>query len=180
MKNRALIVLAIIFAGSFLGRLAVLASEIADAATEAAPIETADAVEPQRCVDGDLAEAVRARNFALDAEETALAKRKAKLAVYDAQIEKRLSELEGVNDNLRATMDEHRATQNADIAKLAAIYEGMKPKQAGDIINEMDPKFAAGLLAAMNAEQAAQVVATLDSKKAYLISIILANRSQAL
>ncbi len=180
MKNRALIVLAIIFSGSFLGRLAVMASDIADAASQPAPMETTHATDAQLCVDGELAEAVRARTVALDAEETALSERKAKLAVYDSQIEKRLSELEGVNDNLRATMDEHRATQNADIAKLAAIYEGMKPKQAGDIINEMDPKFAAGLLAAMNAEQAAQVVATLDSKKAYLISIILANRSQSL
>ncbi len=70
--------------------------------------------------------------------------------------------------------------RNEDIAKLAAIYEGMKPAQAGQIINEMDSKFAAGLLSAMNNEQAALVVASMDANKAYLVSVILANRSQQL
>ena len=178
MKSRALLVLAIIFSGSFLGRLAVFASDIVNAAADTAPAETVSTQVEQTCVDGDLAAAIKERAVALDTNEAALAERKATLQVYESQIERRLSELEGANEKLRATLIEHQESRNADIAKLAAIYEGMKPQQAGDIINEMDPKFAAGLLAAMNSEQAALVVATLDAKKAYLISVILANQSQ--
>jgi len=100
------------------------------------------------------------------------------LKTYEAQIEKRLAELEGANEDLQEKITVVQDARSADIQKLAAIYEGMKPAQAGEIINEMDAKFAAGLISSMNSEQAALVVANMDAQKAYLVSVILANRNQ--
>lgn len=178
MKTRALLVLGVIFFGSFIGRIAVLASDAASKSAPADVLQHAQTPAVGACVDGELASAVKDRMYALDARETAISDREAELKTYESQIQKRLSELDGANNKLQTNIQTVQDARNADIEKLAAIYEGMKPAQAGSIINEMDAKFAAGLLAAMNNEQASQVVANMDSQKAYLVSVILANRSQ--
>ena len=179
MKTRALLVLAIIFFASFVGRFAVMASEAnantPEAATSPAPHDEAST--GLSCVGGELATEIRNRITALDLREADLANRASELKAYEKQITTRLDELEEANMNLTANIATHQTARNNDIAKLAAIYEGMKPAQASEIINEMDPEFAAGLLASMNSEQAAQIVASIDSKRAYMISVILANRT---
>lgn len=178
MKTRALLVLGVVFFASFVGRIAVLASE----ATGKTPagMHEGDVAAVGACVDGELASAVKDRMYSLDSRETAISDRETELKTYEKQIDKRLAELEKANDQLQEKIQVVQEARNEDIAKLAAIYEGMKPAQAGQIINEMDAKFAAGLLSAMNNEQAALVVANMDANKAYLVSVILANRSQQL
>ncbi len=177
MKTRALLVLGVVFFGSFIGRIAVLASDIAGAKPAAhAPAVTETPV--ASCIGGDLASAVKDRMHALDKRETHISDREAELKTYEAQVDKRLAELEEANNKLQASIKIVQDARDEDIQKLAAIYEGMKPAQAGSIINEMDAKFAAGLISSMNSEQAAQVVANMDSQKAYLVSVILANRTQ--
>ncbi len=179
MKTRALFVLGLIFFVSFVGRLAVMASDVSSADGAPPPIAPELAAgHGEACVGGELAVAVRDRIISLDKRETAIADREAELKTYEAQVDKRLAELEEANNKLQANIKTVQDASNADIAKLAAIYQGMKPAQAGEIINEMDAKFAAGLIASMNNEQAAQIVANMDSQKAYLISVILANRSK--
>lgn len=176
MKTRALLVLGVVFFGSFIGRVAVMASDIAGAGT---PARVDHAVTPANaCIGGELAAAVKDRMYALDARETKIADREAELKTYERQVDKRLAELEEANNKLQTSIKIVQDARNEDIAKLAAIYEGMKPAQAGEIINEMDAKFAAGLISSMNSEQAAQIVANMDSQKAYLVSVILANRTQ--
>ena len=61
MKTRALLVLATIFSASFLGRIAVLASEIGTSMPSAAPAPQEDGSAEFTCVDGVLATAVKVR-----------------------------------------------------------------------------------------------------------------------
>ena len=144
MKTRALLVLAVIFFASFIGRLAVMASDINALASNEDEAKAA-ALPASQCVSAELAETIKERISALDAREKKIANRNVELKAYEQQIEKRLAELETANEKLKATLDSREAARDADISKLAAIYEGMKPQQAGDIINEMNPEFAAGL-----------------------------------
>lgn len=176
MKTRALLVLGVVFFGSFVGRIAVLASESVGKSSTGPHLN--DIAGVASCVDGELAAVVKDRMYSLDSRETAIADRESELKTYEQQIDKRLAELEDANEKLQANIQVVQDARNADIQKLAAIYEGMKPAQAGQIINEMDAKFAAGLISSMNNEQAALVVANMDSQKAYLVSVILANRTQ--
>ncbi|GJL92837.1 MotE family protein [Hyphococcus sp.] len=176
MKTRALLVLGVVFFGSFVGRIAVLASEAVGKPSLGPNASNIASV--ASCVDGELAAAVKDRMYSLDSRETAIADRESELKTYEAQVDKRLKELEVANEKLQSNIQIVQDARNADIQKLAAIYEGMKPAQAGQIINEMDAKFAAGLISSMNNEQAALVVANMDSQKAYLVSVILANRTQ--
>ena len=176
MKTRALLVLATIFTAAFFGRIVVFASDLNDSLT--APPDVKSSSSEFTCIDGVLAENVKERIATLDARETDIANRMTEMKAYEKLIETRLAELEKANQKLKGNLEERQVARQADIAKLAAIYEGMKPAQAATIIDEMDPEFAAGLLASMNSEQAAQIVAAIDSQRAYLISVMLANRAQ--
>ena len=179
MKSRALFVLAAVFFTAFIGRIAVLASELEAQADNRKIAANTGKPQDAECLNAELAVAIRKRIDVLQNEEAALEARKSELAAYEAQIEKRLGELENANRRLSALANQRKSETDADVAKLAAIYNGMKPAQASAIMSEMDPKFAAGLLAAMNSEQASAVVAAMDSDRAYLVSVLLANRSFA-
>ena len=176
MKTRALLVLGVVFLGSFVGRIAVLASDMTGKTGVGVNGDKIAGV--ASCIDGDLAAAVKDRMYSLDSRETSIADRESELKTYEAQIDKRLAELDEANEQLQSKIQIVQDARGEDIRKLAAIYEGMKPTQAGEIINEMDAKFAAGLISSMNSEQAALVVANMDAKKAYLVTVILANRNQ--
>ena len=57
------------------------------------------------------------------------------------------------------------------------MYQQMKPKQAGQIFNEMAASFAAGFIAEMRPDAAALVLANMDATKAYAVSLLIAGRN---
>ena len=178
MKSHALLVLSVFFFFSFAGRIAVLAAGIS---TTSATRDSVSGGTPNALIDFDvnkeLADSIRTRINALDAKEIRLLERTSEINSLEIQINKRLEELQIINDNLQSTLIIIQSAQDEDIAKVAQIYENMKPQQAAIILSEMDPNFAAGLLRAINSEQAAKIVAALDSQKAYAVSVIMANQS---
>lgn len=178
MRTRALLVLAATFFFSFIGRFAVMASDIQAIAKPHS--EDSEVSEGQNvCIEPSLAAAVRSKLTKLEEDEASLIERKKELQLYDRQIAERLRELETANAQFSSYVAARKSAQASDVAKLAAIYEGMKPSQASAIMMEMDPKFAAGVLSSMSNDKASQVVASMDAEKAYLISVILANRSSS-
>ena len=176
MKPNALFILSATFALSFVGRIAVMASEVSSIDSKAKVESLGD--DRTNCINAELADAVKKRLVSLEEEELSLSERKSELTAFQNHVENRLQELKVANETFSKSVAARESQRDADIAKLAAIYEGMKPAQASEIVGQMDPKFAAGLLSAMSNEQAAQIVAAMDSEKAYLVSVILANRSQ--
>ena len=64
-----------------------------------------------------------------------------------------------------------------DLARLTAVYENMKPKDAAALFEEMDPDFAAGFLGRMRADSAAGIMAGLSPPVAYSVSVLLAGRN---
>ncbi|MEM8771374.1 MAG: hypothetical protein AAGD92_06975 [Pseudomonadota bacterium] len=183
MKPKPLYVLAIVFVISFLGRIIVFAEDLnAISGEQVKTAETTllnvDSVDPGKsCITGELAQSVAKRIDQLDRQSEAISNREIELRTYEKQIEKRINQLEAVNSAFEAKVDKVQAAQKSDIARLALIYEGMKPAQASQIIEKMDPKFAAGILASISSEQAAQIIAAMDTEKAYLVSVLIANNN---
>lgn len=99
------------------------------------------------------------------------------LAVADEEIQKRLQSLENAEKALRATLALAQSAAEDDLAKLTAVYENMKPKDAAAVFEAMEPDFAAGFLGRMRPDAAAAVMAGLKPEKAYSISVILAGRN---
>lgn len=120
---------------------------------------------------------IKERTAMLDKREADLTQRGNELEMAKEDIRKGLAALEAAEKSLRATMALASTAAENDLARLTAVYENMKPKEAAALFEEMDPEFAAGFLARMRPDAAAAILAGLDSEKAYSVSVVMAGRN---
>jgi flagellar motility protein MotE (MotC chaperone) len=124
-----------------------------------------------------LAEAFRAKEAALSAREATLEDRMAALALSEAAVSKRIEEMTSVEAELKKTMKIADGAAEADLARLTAVYEAMKPADSAKVFSKMAPEFAAGFLGRMNPGSAAAVLAGMPPDEAYSISVLIAGRN---
>jgi flagellar motility protein MotE (MotC chaperone) len=127
----------------------------------------------------ELVAALTAREERLLVQEAAVADREAALALADEAIKVRLEELRAAEEELRATLALADGAAEADISRLVAVYETMKPKDAARLFDAMEADFAAGFLGRMRPDAAAAVMAGMTPEKAYAVSAILAGQNAA-
>lgn len=124
-----------------------------------------------------LATALSEREGRLRTREAALLDRESALALADQAITQRLSALESAEQELRKTLALADGAAEADITRLVAVYETMKPKDAARLFDRMEADFAAGFLGRMRPDAAAAVLAGMQPDRAYAVSAILAGRN---
>jgi flagellar motility protein MotE (MotC chaperone) len=172
----ALFIVAMLFATSGALRLGSGVGA-ALARAEDAP-EPAGMVAPASCEPpAALAEAMSLREDRLAVREAALNDRQAALALADEAITGRLAALEAMESKLRATLALADGAAEADIERLTAVYQAMKPKDAAALFETMSPEFAAGFLGRMAPESAAAILSGMSAEAAYGISVIVAGRN---
>ena len=171
----ALVVLAITLAASGALRL----GNGVGAALARLPDATDPAGGPLACPEPPeaLAAALRARAAQVEAQEAALADRMAALALADRSLSQRLTDLRAAEEELSATLALADGAAEADLSRLTAVYETMKPKDAALLFEAMAPSFAAGCLGRMLPEAAAAVLSGMSPDAAYAISVLLAGRN---
>lgn len=123
-----------------------------------------------------LLDVLRTREAKVAAREAEAARLGAAQAVVAQEIEARLAELAGAEARLSRLVDVADNAAEDDVARLTAIYENMKPKDAAPMFEEMAPEFAAGFLARMRPDAAGSVLAALDPRRAYEISLLMTGR----
>lgn len=121
--------------------------------------------------------ALKDREAKLLEREAKLDDREASLAQARTLAEQRMNELAAQEKALAKTLTIADDAAEGDVARLVAVYETMKPKDAVPLFAVMDADFAAGFLARMKPEPAAAILAGLDPKIAYTISAVLAGRN---
>lgn len=126
---------------------------------------------------GRMLSELNAREARVKERELQIALRSKALAVADEEISKRLETLEQAESDLRQTLALADGAAENDLARLTAVYENMKPKDAAALFEAMEPAFAAGFLGRMRPDVAAAVMAGLTPEVAYTISVILAGRN---
>ncbi len=124
-----------------------------------------------------LAEALSLRESRVLAQEAALADRMAALVLAEAAASKRLAEMEAAEGELKATLALADGAAEGDLARLTAVYEAMKPKDAAALFETMAPEFAAGFLGRMQPSTAGAILSGMQADAAYGISVILAGRN---
>ena len=112
----------------------------------------------------------------LEAEEKAAAREEA-LAQSAQSVAAQLEQLAAAEERLASTLAKTDEAASADLARLATLYENMKPQDAAALFSTMDPGFAAGFLGLMRPEPAAAIMTLLEPDTAHLISIMLAGRN---
>ena len=113
----------------------------------------------------------------LDSREEALSERELKLRILENRMKERLEEMRAARERLAATAALVDDAAGKDIRRLAEMYQQMKPKQAGQIFNEMAASFAAGFIAEMRPDAAALILANMEAAKAYAVSLLIAGRN---
>ena len=184
----ALLVIGSLFLISGLIRLAdgtgaAIAREVeslTDAGSETSESKHQQTVE-QECITEDgfneVMVRLRQRRDELDARETEITQRMAKLKEAETLLRANLEAVEKAEQALSATIARADGAAEQDIEALIAVYEKMKPKDASVVFEAMDSSFAAGFLARMRPESAASVMAGMSAEKAYTVSILLAGRN---
>ncbi len=122
-------------------------------------------------------EMFREREDRLDAREAQIKDRMQALTVADREISVRMEELRNAEADLRELLTIADEAAEGDLARLTAVYEAMKPKDAAALFEEMAPEFAAGFLGRMRPEAAAGIMTGLSPDAAYTISVVLAGRN---
>lgn len=125
----------------------------------------------------ELAEALRLRAERLATREQTISAREGEMQLAEQLLESRLAELAEAEARLAATIARVDGAAEADIARLASVFENMKPKEAAALFEAMDPDFAAGYLIRLRPETAAAILAGMPSEAAYVISLVLSGRN---
>lgn len=174
----ALLVIAVLFLCSGAMRLveSVGAALAENAKTHTGP---ADVTLPAECPapPAALAAALSEREGRLRTREAALLDRESALALADQAVTQRLAALEAAEQELRKTLALADGAAEADITRLVAVYETMKPKDAARLFDRMEADFAAGFLGRMRPDAAAAVLAGMQPDQAYAVSATLAGRN---
>ncbi|MCB1343189.1 MAG: hypothetical protein KDK24_19390 [Pseudooceanicola sp.] len=164
--------------GPAIAREAQAAAESAhDAPRDDAQAETAPSGVPPRADLEALYNALKQRESAVESRERRIEDRMKALQVAEQAVDRKMAALVEAEDSLKKTLALADGASENDLARLTAVYERMKPKQAAPLFEQMDPAFAAGFLARMKPEAAAAILSGLSSQAAYTISVILAGRN---
>lgn len=144
-----------------------------------APEIPAPAAQPASCPapPAVLLEALRQRDERLLTREAAFETRLAALALAEEILAGRIAELEAAEAALAATIAQADGAAEGDVARLTAVYEAMKPKEAATLFEAMAPEFAAGFLGRMRPDAAAAVMSGMTPGAAYTVSVLLAGRN---
>ena len=126
-----------------------------------------------------LAEALRLREAEVALREASLADRLAALNLANGAIDQRLAELAAAEAELSETLALADGAAEADLTRLTAVYEAMKPKDAATLFQTMDPDFAAGFLGRMRPESAGAILSGMPAETAYAVSVLLAGRNSS-
>lgn len=177
-RGGALLCLAVFLGGSGVLRFSDGAG--AAIARELAAVQDGAAGAPACTADEDIAMILAAldeRERKLDEREAAIEARLATLAEAEAEIELNMARLVEAEAELAQTMAQADEAAEADLGRLTAVYESMKPKDAALLFSQMDVGFAAGFLGRMRPEAAAEIMAGLPPEVAYSVSVVLAGRN---
>ncbi len=120
---------------------------------------------------------VQARTRQLDAKEAELAAKASDLAAAQELIEMNMKKLAEAEAKLADTISKVDGASEADLTRLTAVYEAMKPKVAAPLFEQMTPEFAAGFLGRMAPQAAAGIMSGLSTDAGYAISVVLAGRN---
>ncbi len=141
---------------------------IDDVATPEPPIEP-----------GSLLAALQEREERLVVRENQVTDRIQAIRIAETKIEEQLVALQQAEAALRDTLALAETAAGDDLARLALVYENMKPRDAANLFAEMAPDFAAGFLGLMEPLSAAAIMTELDPPVAHTISVMLAGRNAA-
>jgi flagellar motility protein MotE (MotC chaperone) len=129
---------------------------------------------PEQRAERVLLEGLRARRTELDARDQAAAAREMVLAAAERRLAQRIEELIALQLRLQATERTGSEREEAGWRQMVKLYEGMRPRDAAAIFDELELPVLVQLVDRMREAKAAPVLGAMKPERARLLTTELA------
>ena len=119
-----------------------------------------------------------ARREELNQRERQINQREALLKAAEVQFNMKLNELESLRQEIETLLQQQSDEEEARIASLVKIYEGMKAKDAARIFNTLEMPVLLAVVGRMSERKSAPVLAAMDAERARHLTILLVEQKQ--
>ena len=126
----------------------------------------------------DLLQRLAERREFLDVRERELEQRLGLLEAAEMRIDKKVSELKSLQENIGQLVKSHEQAEDAKVASLVKIYENMKPKDAARIFGALDMETLLLVAERMNERKLAPVMALMNAERAKEMTVELTRAGQ--
>ncbi|RTK92903.1 MAG: hypothetical protein EKK61_02240 [Rickettsiales bacterium] len=124
----------------------------------------------------ELLKELQKRRNNIDKEKTNLNVREQVLKETENKIDKKVIELQNLQNQVEDLMKQYNQKENSKILSLVKIYENMKPKDAAKIFNELEMPILIKVISNMKEVKVAPIIAAMDSTKARDVSLEIAKQ----
>lgn len=124
-----------------------------------------------------LATELRDRALRIERYLEALDTRKAEIATAEAALRARATELRQQKSGIQTRRNGASEAVRADIDRLVAVYDQMKPAEAAAVLANLPPDFAAEILMRVQPETGARIIAAVEPRQAALLTAQMGARS---
>jgi flagellar motility protein MotE (MotC chaperone) len=129
---------------------------------------------PEQAAERALLENLRARRTEIEAREQAVATREMVLAATEKRLAERIEELAALQQRLESTERALSEREEAGWRQMVKLYEGMKPRDAAAIFEDLEMPVLLRIVERMGERKAAPVIAAMRPERARLLTTELA------
>ncbi|MFD1796706.1 hypothetical protein FQV27_12775 [Paracoccus aurantiacus] len=127
-----------------------------------------------------LVEELRIREDRIKKALAELDDKKSEIASARATLTAELRRFKQAGKPLLGSKTSTQRAVDADIARLVAVYEAMKPKESAAVLASLPSDFAAEILMRVNPETGARIIAAIEPQKAAILTTYMGARSTPL
>lgn len=139
-----------------------------------APAAPAAEPTPEQRAERALLESLRARRAELEAREQALAAREMVAAAAERRLGQRIEEMAALQARLEASEKQRGERDDAAWKQMVKLYEGMRPRDAAVIFDELEMPVLVQIVDRMGERKAAPVLGAMKPERARLLTAELA------
>ncbi|WP_203077040.1 MotE family protein [Falsiroseomonas ponticola] len=129
---------------------------------------------PEQLAERAVLEALRARRAEIEAREQQAAARETVVAAAERRLAQRVQELSALQQRLEALERDRAEREEAGLRGLVKLYEGMRPRDAATIFDELEMPVLVRIVDRMREAKASPVMGAMRPERARLLTAELA------
>lgn len=155
-------------------RAAAPAGQPAAPTPQPAPQQAAPGPTPEQQAERAVLEALRARRAEIEAREQQAVARETVVAAAERRLAQRVQELSALQQRLEALERDRAEREEAGLRGLVKLYEGMRPRDAATIFDELEMPVLVRIVDRMREAKASPVMGAMRPDRARLLTAELA------
>ncbi|MBU5611574.1 MotE family protein [Geomonas azotofigens] len=126
--------------------------------------QAAEVKNPPRSLSSESA-ALEAKRQQLAQKEAALAAKEAALNQLSAKLDARVAELNAAKKGIEESLTAKKKQDDERYKKMIKIYKGLKPEEAGNLLNKLDEKMVIQMLNQMDQKTAVKLIPFINQPR---------------